>query len=256
MTEIKIFDVAGHRIRFGVADDGRPYSVAADYAKAMRYAKTQNATDLLDEDEKGHAIIVTPGGPQRLAVIFEDGMWELIFRSTLPGAKTIKKRVKAILREIRETGSFGATPQRELSRKELARYWYEAEERAELAEQRAAELEAPAEAWNVLASADPDYSVREAAYILNRDPAIDTGQNRLFNDLRRMRVIDSRDIPYSDHARHVKLRPRSFTNRATGEETAAKPQVRITAEGLAYLHRKLGGTAPLRLDEQLATGGA
>jgi DNA-damage-inducible protein D len=124
-----------------------------------------------------------------------------------------------------------------------------AERRALAAEAKAAELEAPAEAWNTLASADPDYSAREAAYILNRDPSISTGQNRLLNELRRMRVIDSRDIPYATHERHVRLRPRTYTNRATGDEHAAKSQVRITAEGLAYLHKKLGGTAPLDLRE-------
>lgn len=114
-----------------------------------------------------------------------------------------------------------------------------------------AELTPRAEAWDVLASADADYSVREAAYILNRDPDIDTGQNKLFSELRRLRVIDSRDIPYVSHARHVRLRPRTYRNRATGEEMPAKSQVRITAEGLAYLHKKLGGTAPLQLGEEV-----
>ena len=128
----------------------------------------------------------------------------------------------------------------------------EAERRALIAETRAEELEAPAEAWNVLASADPDWSVREAAFILNRDPSIDTGQQRLFNELRRMRVIDSRDIPYASHARHVKLRPRTYTNRATNEEVQAKAQVRITAEGLAYLHKRLGGSEPLELREPVS----
>jgi DNA-damage-inducible protein D len=133
----------------------------------------------------------------------------------------------------------------------LRAYAAEVEAR-ELAEARAEQLEAPAEAWNILASADPDWSVREAAYILNRDPGIDTGQQRLFNELRRMRVIDSRDIPYSGHADHVRLRARTYTNRATNEETPAKPQVRITAAGLAYLHKKLGGTAELELPEQVS----
>jgi hypothetical protein len=41
-------------------------------------------------------------------VIYEDGLWGLIFRSTKPEAKAIKKRVKAILREIRATGSCSA----------------------------------------------------------------------------------------------------------------------------------------------------
>lgn len=106
----RVFEIQGRGIRFGATEDGTPYSVAADFAKAMGYAKTQNATAILDEEEKGHAQIVTPGGPQRLAVIYEDGMWELVFRSTLPEAKAIKSRVKAILRQIRETGHYEAAP--------------------------------------------------------------------------------------------------------------------------------------------------
>jgi prophage antirepressor-like protein len=111
MTTPVVFDVQGSDIRFGQTEDGTPYSVAADFAKAMGYTKTQSATDLLDEDEKGYAQTVTPGGLQRLAVIYEDGMWELIFRSSLPGAKAIKAQVKAILRQIRETGRFEAQPE-------------------------------------------------------------------------------------------------------------------------------------------------
>lgn len=116
-------------------------------------------------------------------------------------------------------------------------------ERAEQA-QRELETAAPsAAAWDVLASADGDYSVRQAAYILNRDPAIDTGQQRLFQLLRKWRLIDIRDIPYADHARHVRLRARSYTSPSGNERTAE--QVRITAAGLKYLHKRMGGTEPL-----------
>lgn len=107
---LAVFDVSGADIRFGTTEDGTPYSIASDYAKTLGYRDAANALRLLDEDEKGTQIVSTPGGPQRMAVIFEDGMWELIFRSTLPGAKAIKSRVKAVLREIRETGSFNAPP--------------------------------------------------------------------------------------------------------------------------------------------------
>lgn len=105
---LQLFNVSGTDIRFGVTEDGRPYAIASDYAKAMGYRDAEKATRLLDEDEKGTQIVGTPGGPQRLAVIFEDGLWELIFRSTLTGAKTIKKQVKDILRTIRETGRYEA----------------------------------------------------------------------------------------------------------------------------------------------------
>jgi prophage antirepressor-like protein len=106
-----VFDVQGSDIRFGTAEDGTPYSVASDFAKSMGYLQASDATRLLEDDEKGQQIVLTPGGPQQMNVIYEDGMWELIFRSTLPGAKVIKKRVKAILKQIRETGRYEAEPE-------------------------------------------------------------------------------------------------------------------------------------------------
>jgi len=102
------FNISGTETRFGVTEHGAPYTVASDFAKSMGYRDAANALRLLDEDEKGTQIVSTPGGPQSMKVIYEDGMWELIFRSTLPGAKAIKKQVKQILKEIRETGQYVA----------------------------------------------------------------------------------------------------------------------------------------------------
>jgi DNA-damage-inducible protein D len=104
-----------------------------------------------------------------------------------------------------------------------------------------------AEAWQTLADTGADYSVREAAYILNRDPAISTGQMRLFGLLRGWRLIGQDKRPYSNHAKHVTLRPQ--TRVANGERIPAAPQVRVTVEGLAYLHKRMGGTSPLDLSE-------
>ena len=107
---LQIFDVSGADIRFGQTEDGIPYAIASDYAKTMGYRDAANALRLLDEEEKGTQIVSTPGGDQRVSVIYEDGMWELIFRSSLPGAKAVKSRVKAILKEIRETGRYEVAP--------------------------------------------------------------------------------------------------------------------------------------------------
>lgn len=252
------FNLTGQQVRT-VLIGGEPWFIATDVCAVLEIAHAASSLRLLDDDEKGVHSVHTPGGVQRVAVVNEPGLYSLILRSRKPQARAFKRWIThEVLPTIRRTGSYGAAETYEIPRTlpEALRA-YAAEVEAHEVTRAALEEAAPAaDAWNVLASADPDYSVREAAYILNRDPAIDTGQNRLFNEMRRLRVIDSRDIPYSGHARHVKLRPRSFTNRATGEETPAKPQVRVTAEGLAYLHRKLGGTAPLRLDEQTAIGGA
>jgi prophage antirepressor-like protein len=110
MTTPIVFDVQGANWRFGSNDDGRNWVVASDIAKSMDYRDAEKATRLLDEDEKGTQIVGTPGGPQEMKVIFEEGIWELIFLSRKPEAKAIKSRVKAILKKIRETGRYEVEP--------------------------------------------------------------------------------------------------------------------------------------------------
>lgn len=249
---LAVFDVSGADIRFGATEDDTPYAVAADFAKAMGYARTQSATDLLDEEEKGYAQAVTPGGTQRLAVIYEDGMWELIFRSTLPGAKAIKSRVKAILREIRETGSFNAVP----AAPALPQDYEEAlvallgqVRETKALESRVAELEPAANSWQVLASGDGDYSVSDAAKILTRDPAIKLGRTRLFTLLDEYRWTYRQLADDRPRVKQTAIErgwlpelPQSHYHPRTGELVLDAPQVRVTAKGLHELHKRLGGT--------------
>jgi anti-repressor protein len=251
------FPATGHLVRT-VTIDGQPWFVAADVCATLGIGNARQAVSYLDADEVRQIPVTTNDGSGRTLptnVVSESGLYSLILRSRKPEAKAFKRWIThEVLPQIRQTGHYDAAPRFEIPQTYAEALRLAATQSEEIEQQRRVLAVAgpKAHAWDTLASADPDYSVREAAYILNRDPAIDTGQNRLFNAMRQMRVIDSRDIPYADHARHVKLRARSFTNRATNEETAAKPQVRITAAGLAYLHKRLGGIAPLRLDEQLA----
>jgi prophage antirepressor-like protein len=114
----QIFDVGQDAWQVGITDDGRPYAVAADVAPTFDYAKTQNALDVIDDDEKGKLKLKMPVRSDRndagqspveyrnrqVWVIYEDGLWELIFRSTKPEAKQIKKRVKEVLRKLRADG--------------------------------------------------------------------------------------------------------------------------------------------------------
>lgn len=173
VSELDIFTAAGDGLvveHFGLAEDGRAYVVAGPFAKAMGYRQTKNALDSLDADEKGFAETETPGGRQRVAVIFEDGIWELIFRSTLPSAKALKSRVKAILRQLRETGVVDTRAQRF----EIPRSYAEALELAakqtrelEAAEQRVAELEPKADLADTFLVADGSTRlVREVAKLL------------------------------------------------------------------------------------------
>ncbi|EGD24693.1 phage antirepressor KilAC domain-containing protein [Prescottella equi] len=138
-------------------------------------------------------------------------------------------------------------------RRALALMVIEAEDARVLAEAKAAELEPAAAAWESLADAEGDYSLREAAQILSRDPAINTGQNRLAKSLREVGLLDRRGEPYQSHINHVRRRPTAYTHPHTGEPKLSS-QLRITVSGLRYLHGKLGGTRPLRLDVATASG--
>jgi hypothetical protein len=117
------------------------------------------------------------------------------------------------------------------------------EQLAELQE-RVAELEAIYPTWRAIMSEGTDFSVRDAAAILNRDHTIITGQNILFAYMRSCRMLDSRNRPYADHKHHLVRRMGVEYIDQLGETRIGGSQVRVTAEGMAYLHRRLTRSVP------------
>lgn len=110
MSDVMLYDVLGNDWRWGQDEHG-VYAVASDVAKTFEYRGSSDALRLLDHDEVGTQNVrvnLSDGRSQvrALSVIYEDGIWELIFRSSKPEAKAIKKRVKQILREIRQDGIY------------------------------------------------------------------------------------------------------------------------------------------------------
>jgi prophage antirepressor-like protein len=243
MTDVEVFQfpLTGQQIRTVLIDD-EPWFGAIEVCAALGLDRHRDVLSGLDPDEKMRDSIAGT----LVDLISESALYSVILRSRKPDAKAFKRWVtREVLPTIRRSGRYEVQPQLPQTYAEALRELAATVERKERIE-RELEAAAPkAEAWDVLASAHGDYSVREAAFILNRDPAISTGATRLFNLLREWKLIDSRDIPYAAHERHVRLRARSYTHPRTQEEVTAKPQVRITHEGLKYLHRRLGGTEPL-----------
>jgi phage antirepressor YoqD-like protein len=146
-------------------------------------------------------------------VIYEDGIWELIFRSSLPGAKAIKARVKAILKQIRETGRYEVTAElAKPTNRELALMVIEEADRADremiradAAEGRVTELEPKAAAHDAYLTAQAsERLVRQVAKLLGWSEK----QLRLF--LVEEKFIFHRQAPcgqsqwdhYADHAAH------------------------------------------------------
>jgi anti-repressor protein len=244
VSELEIFTSAGDGLDvsyFGLTDAGVAYVVAGPFAKAMGYRQTKNALDQLDAAEKGFAETETPGGKQRVSVIYEDGIWELIFRSTLPSAKSMKARVKEILRQLRQTGVVDMRSQKELTRREILQMALEAEDRAELAKARVAELEPKADlADTFLISDGSSRLVREAAKLLSMRE----------KDLRRFlldeRLIFPKHAPcgdvsydfYADFAHHF-VAKETVVNHTWG--SCSHYTLRITARGIELIKKRLSG---------------
>ncbi len=142
---------------------------------------------------------------------------------------------------------------------EALRGWAGALDRAEQAERDAAALAPSAAAWDHLASADGDWSVADAAKILSRDPNIRTGQNRLFALLYEWgwtyRAGDGHWRANQSKAvepKRLTVMPQSHYHPRTGQLVQDPPQIRVLPKGLVEIHRRLGGSAPLAVQQQLA----
>lgn len=249
------FEFDGMPVRTSVID-GEPWFVDRDLLRILQVDHTSLRG--LDDDEIADARSGEYPDLGQYKLISEPGLYSLILRSRKPQAKPFKRWIThEVIPQIRKTGRYElpaeAPDELELARRnvELATRNLElVEEKVALAKEvvevkRERDAIAPAaHSWEVLASSGQDFSVREAAYILNRDPNISTGERRLFSKIRvDWRMVSFNDRPYSQHGARLALRPRSYEHPRTGELVEAQPQVRVTFEGLKYMHRKLAGVA-------------
>lgn len=260
MSEITpfIFPTTGQTVRT-VTVDGEPWFVATDVTDILGYVNGRDAASRLPERMRNTVALAdgTPGNPNR-TIISEPGVYRLAMRSTLLSAEAFQDWLaEDVVPSIRKTGSYSLP--RELTRLELIDMArdselgrIEAENRALAAEHQMLELAPAAHAWDVLASANGDYSVGDAAKILSRDPAIKTGQQRLFTTMRAYgwtyRGADGRWRAKQSAVEIGRLTelPSSHYHPRTGELVLDPPTVRVLAKGLAELHKRMGGAGDVR----------
>jgi anti-repressor protein len=250
------FPVTGQSVRT-VDLDGEAYFVAADVTAILGYTNGRAAVAQHVDEEDRNTVVLRDGmrGNPNATAVNESGLYALIFGSQLETAKTFKRWVTAeVLPAIRRTGSYSVPSVAALSPRELAQLIIAEADRADAAEARAAVLAPAADHWHVLAAADGDYSVADAAKILSRDPQIKIGRDRLF------RVLDEANWVYRQQADgkwrtyqsavdagRLSEIPQSHYHPRTGELVLDPPQVRVTPKGIADLRVLLGGTVPLAI---------
>lgn len=237
----------GQAVRVIADAHGDPLFVLADLCRVLDLGNPSMVAQRLDPDALSLAeVIDSIGRRQQAHAVTEAGMYEVVIRSDKPVAREFRRWVTTdVLPSIRRTGRYDAEPLTGTAL--IAAAVIEAQQIIARQSQRIAELEPPAQAWTALAEAGGDYSLRDAAQILSRDPDIEIGQNRLARYLRQVGWIDLGGVPYQSHVALGRLaaRARTYEHPRTGERVQADPQVRVTAKGLTWLHQHLGGTAPL-----------
>lgn len=239
--------------------DAEPWWVAVDVCTVLEIGNASQAVSYLDDDERSSTLISSEGGQSRPAnLINEPGLYSLILRSRKPQAKAFKRWIThEVIPSLRTTGSYSVEPvapalPQDYEEALVALLGQVRETKALTA--KVAELEPAAQSWQVLAAADGDFSVSDAAKILARDPAIKLGRNRLFTLLddyrwtyRQLADDRPRVMQAAIERQWLSEIPQSHYHPRTGELVMDAPQVRVTVKGLHELHKRLGGTSTVQL---------
>jgi len=107
MNEIQPFDFRGHEVRVATDPEGKPWWVLADVCEALDIKNSSNVARRIPDQDKGVHGMDTPGGWQDLTLVNEQGLYEVIFRSSKPEAEKFRRWVfEEVLPAIRETGRY------------------------------------------------------------------------------------------------------------------------------------------------------
>lgn len=81
--------------------------IATDVCRALDISDTSKAVSRLDADEKGTTLIRTLGGNQKLLVVNEYGLYNLVLASRKPEAKAFKRWIThEVIPAIRKHGGY------------------------------------------------------------------------------------------------------------------------------------------------------
>lgn len=198
MNELKVFNSEEFGDVRTVTINGDPWFVGKDVAAVLGFTNPRDAisTHVFDED-KGVESIDTLGGKQKMTVINESGLYALVFGSRLKSAQRFKHWVTSeVLPAIRRTGGYQMpAPQ---GKELLALAVLEAQKTIEAQNTEIERMKPKAIFADAVSASTSSILIGDLAKLL-RQNGVDTGQKRLFEQLRNegylMKTGSSRNMP-------------------------------------------------------------
>lgn len=198
MNEVKIFNSKEFGDVRTVTINGEPWFVGRDVALSLGYKDTSDALKKhVDSEDKLTRCFADSGQNRQMYIVNESGLYALIFGSKLDSAQRFKHWVTSeVLPAIRRTG--GYQMQAPQGKELLALAVLEAQktieaQNAEIERMRPKEIFADA-----VTASDSSILIGDLAKLL-RQNGVDTGQKRLFEQLRNegylMKTGSSRNMP-------------------------------------------------------------
>lgn len=99
----KAFEYEKHEVRV-VGTPESPLFVAKDVCRVLGIGDTSVAVRRLDDDEKFFATVPTRGGPQKLLLITEPGLYRLVLESRTATAYAFKRWAVEVMRALADDG--------------------------------------------------------------------------------------------------------------------------------------------------------
>jgi len=226
-------------------DFENPLFLAKDIANWIEHSDTSKMVRNIDEDEKVKNIVRTLGGDQRMLFLTEDGLYEILMQSRKRIAKSFKKEVKKILKEIRRTGGYvhenraidfvnNWLPQLDDTSKNVISGMLEENRNLRMEIESNKPL---VEYANQVASSSDSVDMGTFAKLIY-DEDIKLGRNKLFKLLRDKGVLQKDNEPYQRHvdSGYFKLIPVTFE---TPYGIKVGKKVLVTGKGQIKLVSKL-----------------
>jgi anti-repressor protein len=241
----RIFNFKGQDLRIILLNE-QPYFVAKDVCEILEIKNSRDALSRLDDDEKDAVGLTdTIGRNQKMAVVNESGLYELIFASRKPETKLFKKWVKQeVLPSIRKHGAY-MTPQKieeVLLNPDtiitLATQLKEEQQKRSIAEQTIKKQQPLVHFAETCMASEKSLLVRELAKLASKQGVM-IGERRLYQKLREWKLIfQGKNEPYQEYIDRGYFEISQGVKENAGG-THAWLTMRVTPKGQVYIINRL-----------------